>query len=504
MKIILTFVIIISYFNGLSQIAIDSTNVKSNKELKGTLLDFDKKTILPYANIIFLHKNTGVITNEKGEFSINLNTFNKNDTLSFQYIGYEIKNVTINQLDSLPVVYLKENRYDLNEIFVFSNNLNPEKIVKKVLKNKDSNYKRDLIKKQTFIRRRSVSDINDIGIKFKKSSFPELSEEKMKLIENKIPKHSVSFTDFLGNLYFSNSKVDSLRLKVDPIRMVSLKDKNLADMEQIESIFENLLANTKEKEYWKVKSGILGSKITLNNDIDKAKKDSLKLINEREFKTKHYNHYLKYLLKFSTFNNKKEWEFLHNTNRYNYTLIGGTVVDGEDVYIIDFTPKKSGKFKGRVYITIETSALIRADYEYATGKTGTDFSLLGVSYSMNLFAGSISFEKNNGTYHLKYCSKKEGSSMSIDRKLSLIKKKNRFLLDKKLNEIKVGFNLSVSEEYTFEMLVLNSEKISNSQFNNFKQKEFIKMIYVDQFDDKLWEGHSIIEPTLQMRAYKKQ
>ncbi len=80
-----------------------------------------------------------------------------------------------------------------------------------------------------------------------KSSFPQFREEKIKMIERKTPKHSVSFTDFLGDLYFSNSKVDSLRLKVNPIKMVSLKDKNLADIEQLESIFEKLLANTKEK-----------------------------------------------------------------------------------------------------------------------------------------------------------------------------------------------------------------------------------------------------------------
>lgn len=503
-KTIITFIVLLSYINCASQTTTNSTNVKSNKELKGTLFDLDKKTALPYANIVVLNKNTGTITNEKGQFSLNLSTLNKSDTLSFQYIGYETKNITIKQFDSTATVFLKENTYNLNEIFVFSNKLNPEAIVKKVLKNKDDNYKRDFIKNQTFIRRRFISDINNISIKFKKSSFPQLSEEKIKMIEKKIPKHSISFTDFLGDIYFSKSKEDSLYLKVNPIKMVSLKDENLADIEQLESIFEKLLANTKEKEYWKIKSGILGGKINFDNEIDKEKKDSLKLINEREFKTKHFQNSTNYLLKYSSFDNKKEWDFLHHTGRYEYKLIGGTVVNGEDVYVIDFAPKNKGKFKGRVFIDIKTFALVRADYEYALGKTGTNIHLLGVGYSMNVFKGSISFEKNNGTYQLKYCSKKEGTSMSVDRKLSLIKKKNRFLLDKKLNEIKVGFKLSVSEEYTSEILVLNHKAISKKQFQDFKQKQFMKIIYVDQFDDNLWKGYSIIEPTKQMREYKKQ
>jgi len=127
-----------------------------------------------------------------------------------------------------------------------------------------------------------------------------------------------------------------------------------------------------------------------------------------------------------------------------------------------------------------------------------------VGYTKNRFNGSISFEKKYGAYQLKYCSKKEGSRMSVDRNLSLIKKKKKFLLDKKLNEIKVRLNLSASEEYTFELLVLNQQEISNEQFKHFKQKEFIKMVYVDQFDDQLWKGYTTIEPTKQMREYKKQ
>ena len=59
-----------------------------------------------------------------------------------------------------------------------------------------------------------------------------------KLIEKKMPKKSVSYTDFLGNLYFSQNTKDSL--KVVPTKMVSLKEKDLADLDQLESIFENI------------------------------------------------------------------------------------------------------------------------------------------------------------------------------------------------------------------------------------------------------------------------
>ena len=54
------------------------------------------------------------------------------------------------------------------------------------------------------------------------------------------------------------------------------------------------------------------------------------------------------------------------------------------------------------------------------------------------------------------------------------------------------------------MLVLDQKIISEKQFNDFRQKEYMKTVYVDQFDDALWKGYSIIEPTKQMREYKKE
>ena len=179
-------------------------------------------------------------------------------------------------------------------------------------------------------------------------------------------------------------------------------------------------------------------------------------------------------------------------------------MNGEDAYIIDFTPKKGGLYQGRIFISAPTFALIRADYEYAPDKTGTDFHLLGVGYTENDFAGSIYFEKKNGNYELKYFSKKASSMASFDRSIALVKKRKRFLFDETLNEVKIGVELVVDMESSTEYLVLEGKDISEKQFEAFGQPEKMDVIYVDQFDDKLWKGYSIIEPTEQMKEYKKQ
>ncbi len=471
----------------------------TNGELKGLVLDSATQSPLPYANIYVLHKNKGVISNEKGLFSIYVSDLEKNDTLRFQYIGFKTRNLTIGQLDTASTVYLKEDIINLSETLIFGSAPDPESIVRNVLKYKDSNYRKTTCIRQTFIRERYTSDIDDINFDYKRSSISDLNRETIAMAEEKIPKHSTSYTDFLGNIYSSENEDDTL--KIDPIRTVSLKEKNIAEMEQLEDIFRHALSGTGEDEYWKVKTGIFSQKLDLAEEDTIPEKDS---INDNERKLEYFTRRISYNLKFSLLENKNDWEFLYNTGRYNYTLAGGTRVNGEDVYIIDFEPDNSGKYIGRLYITVNTFALIRADYEYAPGKTGTNIHLLGVGYTENEFSGSIYFEKKDDNYVLRYFSRKMGSDASFDRNLALLKKRKRFLFDKKLKEIKIGVNIAVTSESSIELLVLDEKKITQEQFDDFKQKENMQVIYVDQFNDKLWKGFSIIEPTKQMREYKKE
>ena len=50
---------------------------------------------------------------------------------------------------------------------------------------------------------------------------------------------------------------------------------------------------------------------------------------------------------------------------------------------------------------------------------------------------------------------------------------------------------------------LEEEQISQDLFNNFEENNNIEIIYVNQFNEDLWKGYSVIEPTKQMKDYKK-
>jgi hypothetical protein len=487
---------------GHAQTAIPENDTSYNgKELNGVILDADKKSILPYTNIYVIRTGTGTISNELGHFTLNLDGLGKNDTLRFQYVGYKTRNITLGELEISSVVYLNEEIINLSELLVFASEPDVISIVKNVLKYKEANYKPTTSKEQVFIRQRDIADIEKLNFNYKKSSIPELDRKTIALAEEKIPRNFTSYTDFLGNLYFTKNKEDSVNFKIEPIRVVALKEKDFTELEQITKIFEDAFASTKEDEYWKVKTGIFSQKLDEEDLKPEAEEDTVK---DNSQTLKYYGNSIKYRLGYSSLDDKDDWEFLHSTGKYNYHIIGGTRVNGEDVYIIDFTPKKGGLYQGRMFISTGTFALIRADYEFAPEKVGTDFQLLGVGYTENDVKGSIYFEKKNDNYELKYFSKKASSSASFDRSIALIKKRKRTFFDETLNEVKIGIELSLNMESSIEYLVLEENAISENQFSNFRQAEKMDVIYVDQFDDKLWKGFSIIEPTEQMKEYKKQ
>lgn len=105
---------------------------------------------------------------------------------------------------------------------------------------------------------------------------------------------------------------------------------------------------------------------------------------------------------------------------------------------------------------------------------------------------------------MKYFSKRDAAKASVDRDLALFQKRKRVLWDKKEQEFKVGIDVKFESESSFEYLVLDGQDISEKQFEDFQQPEKYEIIYVDKFDDSLWSGYPIIEPTRQMKEYKKQ
>lgn len=90
------------------------------KIINGEIKDFEKKTYLQYANIGISNKNAGTVSNSNGKFSLKLNeSINKNDLVTFSYVGYQTKTIAISKLNLLDnVIELKPDSNQLEEVVV--------------------------------------------------------------------------------------------------------------------------------------------------------------------------------------------------------------------------------------------------------------------------------------------------------------------------------------------------------------------------------------------------
>jgi len=491
-KILILFITILNFTIAWSQ---------ESEMLKFLIIDSRSQEPLPYANILFINQDNGTISNEVGYFSLNPENFKDLDSISIQYIGYKNQKFAFHDLKSIFVIKLDEELVNLSEAWVYGNPPKAKDIIKKVIENKNKNYKPFTAKSQIFIRNRENTHFDKFDTYVKRNSITEIEEEMISKVVNQIPNNMTSFTDFLTYSYSHKNSFDSLKLS--PLKTVSLHEMNIDGADQFAKIFENLFKETKEGQYWKVKSGIFGEKLDID---DENMNDSIEDESDKH-KNQMHTWFMKNEIissqKYATLNDEKVWEFLYKTGKYKYELIGGSKVNGEDVFIIDFTPK-GGKYVGRVYISTNTYALLKADFQYGEGKDGRDIQLLGIGYHENKYRTSLSYKNYDGIYQLKYFSNTEATSMSFKRPVSLLKKKKRFLLDKKLKEIKIKLDIAVQTENTQELLVLNTNKISESDFQNIENSKWTNVIYVDHFSDEYWKGYPIIEPTKQMREYQKQ
>jgi hypothetical protein len=88
---------------------------------KGQVLSGETKTGIAYANIGIIGKNVGTVSDESGNFSIELDNIYKNDSIRFSMIGYESKTFLVAYFkeNSIKTIFLNPKSYYLTEVKVF-------------------------------------------------------------------------------------------------------------------------------------------------------------------------------------------------------------------------------------------------------------------------------------------------------------------------------------------------------------------------------------------------
>ena len=89
--------------------------------VKGRVLSSQTKSGIGFVNVGIIGKNVGTVTDQSGNFSIELDKIYDNDSLRFSMIGYESKSFLVSYFKDnlIKTIYLSPKTYYLTEVKVF-------------------------------------------------------------------------------------------------------------------------------------------------------------------------------------------------------------------------------------------------------------------------------------------------------------------------------------------------------------------------------------------------
>lgn len=481
--------------------------------ISSKVLDSTTQKPIPYATVLLSNKK-GVITNEEGRFSIRLTEqMQPTDSLFISCIGYESIGKPLSQFTE-PIIFMRSKAIELKSVILTNKEYTTEEIIAKVKENLDKNYNHDLTKKKLFFRESYHSNLAKTDYTFKKSTIKELNKEFLDSVLQSVPKRDDRYTEVLCDLY---GNYDRKKQKISLIKASELYDKNSElDLTSLEERFNDIIKkNVKPNSYFKIKSGLFGTKVgadeIFDSEDEKSQADAEALKKELEEKKKREalrkKNFAKYrrltianLFEDFFFMEDSKLNFLRKSNRYEFTRVDFTYLGDDAVYILDFKPKRSADYQGRLYINSDDFAIIRIDYDNV--KAIKSFRLLGISMKEYLDKGKMIFSKGaNNKYDLRFLESENATRVGIRRPLKIIEK-NKFVKGRrKQNELSVKIDMAVTSRNKYEIVIFDTEQLSTSLFDGVVENNAILPTYLPKYNAAFWEGYNIIEPNQAIKEF---
>ncbi|SHE43832.1 CarboxypepD_reg-like domain-containing protein [Arenibacter palladensis] len=469
---------------------------------------------IPYATVQLSNKK-GVITNEEGRFSLLLDANTKEtDSLFVSCMGYEALGKPLNEFKE-SVILLNAKPIELNPVIVSNKQYTAEELIEQVKINIDRNYGTSLTKKRVFFRDSYHQNLTKRDYTFKESTIEALNKKFLDSVLNSIPKQSSRYTEILGDFY-GNFEKDNQKLTL--IKASDLYDKQSElDLTSLEEKFNDILKkNIKPDSYFKIKSGLFGTKVdadefmtfpTDSTDAEALKKELAEKKKKEEERKKNFASFKKgslgKIMEKQFFLKDSDLNFINKDNRYDFKMIDFTYWGDDAVYILDFEPKRGADYKGRLFINADDFAIIRLDYNNV--KSLRTFKLLGISLDQYLDRGKMIFSKNeDGFYYLRYLEEELGAKVGIKRPLKIIELNKRVKGRNKQNELHLKLDMASSGINKHELILFDTEDITEQEFNSIKENNTVLPTYMPNYDPEFWKGYNILEPNQAIKDFTAQ
>ncbi|WP_396635999.1 carboxypeptidase-like regulatory domain-containing protein [Maribacter sp. R77961] len=481
--------------------------------LSSRILDSVTQKPIPYVTVLL--NNKGVITNEEGQFTFLLDeSIQATDSLLISCIGYESLGKPIKEFQE-NAIYLSPKAIELKEVIVSNKNYTPKEIIELVEENLEKNYRIGFTKKRLFLRESYQNTILKTNYTIKESTIPAFNKPFLDSVIRTVPRKDTYYTEMLGDLYGSE---DDDEQKLDLIKASELYDKSKRlDLENLEERFNEIIKkNVKTDSYFKVKSGLFGTRLDADElfDADVDSTDVAALNKELENKKKEKENQKKFFANYKrrTLGNlysnlpifeDTDYKVLFKPRRFELTLEDFTYIGDKALYVIRFEPKGSEEFRGKLYIDSDDFALVKMDFENT--ESLRNFKLLGISINEYLAKGSILFGKDkDGLYGLKYYEIVKGNRVGFKRPVQIIEKNKNVKGRRKQNELHLKIDAAFGGLNRYEVVVFDIDNISDTTFENFKETNEILPQYMANYDPEFWKGYTIMEPNTAIKEFTSE
>ncbi|AXT19966.1 carboxypeptidase-like regulatory domain-containing protein [Flavobacteriaceae bacterium AU392] len=470
------------------------------QEFKAQIIDSLTQAPIPYA-AIQVDETSGAISNEEGFFAINFED-KEIINLSISCLGYESKVISVEDIKNNNfVIILQEAINTLEEVYINETKPNVDSIIAKVNLHLKDNYSSGYSSHEIFYRATNFTDFKKLDFEVDKaSSFRKKdhvsANNSLDSLSNVVRNSKAKqFSDYLGNIVVN----DSNKAKLNVVKATELLDRqNGFSVEGLQEKAQNIMLKYLDQDkYYKLKSGLFKLEDSLNLkeliEEDENRKD--------EHNTSFLRRGANNLLSQAKFYDNSFLSKILNPKLYKHTLEDLTYYNGDFIYVISYLPRKAkSKFSGKLYITEDTYAVIRTDYQYSKGKRGSKLNLrllLGVKFNQNVRLGTVIYTKDLETekYTPQYIKEEDGAYFFVSRPLKFIEQGG----DK--SKVKFSFKVEGNTRNKEELLCISTKSITLEAYNAFTEKKKTPYQVLQRYDPNIWKSQNTLEPLEEMKRF---
>ncbi|NMH89403.1 carboxypeptidase-like regulatory domain-containing protein [Flavivirga algicola] len=470
----------------------------NSQNITAKLIDKNNGTPIPYATIK-TGKFSGVISNEEGYFSLNLEDIEAK-IVTISCMGYQSKTLQIEAIKALDFLIPLETAINqLNEVYISNKRPNVDSIITRARAKLSENYDINLNKYNIFYRGTEYADFKNLDFEIEKASHVKSKNLKKanksldSLSKFVVSSNIIHFLDFKGELLSLDE--DSSKLVVNKAtKLIDHKNDFSIDavQEKAQTLLLKYLDTTKT---YKLKTGLFKIEDSLSLKSEGFNDDE-KNGNEMD----HLKGTTSSLLRKSMFVDNTLLKNILNPKLYDYTLENIGYNNDDLIYTVSYKPRKGkAKYSGKLFISDENYAILKVDYKYYRSRHGEKVNLkfiLGIKFVENVSEGTYMYEKDSANkYHPKYIKKVEGSYFYINRDLKLIEN------SQEKNKIGFSFKIEGDNRNKEELLFTAINDINLEDFASTKQEKEVSFTMLNSFEKTIWQNEETIEPLEEMKQF---